>query len=214
MDILYSHLLAAIANSNVPQYRLVWFDGKQWRQQQVTQRVTPLVYEGTKMIPIARPRLVINEKEGSARWLIFTEMKNRAVKSSMAVTDNVESGKWMFSDLTDFSVEAWEPSHDTELWKSRRQLHLFVQKNGTRRRRKNLVEQEPTSVYVLEKIKCNGTIKLNNMKRYYLTALLGLYCQWLIPRLPLRNLKRFRVIDKVNAYWQQNNPKHGRSFLG
>ncbi len=26
------------ANSNVPQYRLVWFDGKQWRQQQVTQR--------------------------------------------------------------------------------------------------------------------------------------------------------------------------------
>ena len=58
----------------------------------------------------------------------------------------------MFSDLTDFSVEAWEPSHDTELWKSRRQLHLFVQKTGQGDGERT-VEQEPTSVYVLEKIK-------------------------------------------------------------
>jgi len=30
-------------------------------------------------------------------------------------------------DLTNFSVEAWEPSHDTELWKNRHQLDIYVQ---------------------------------------------------------------------------------------
>ena len=142
------------ANSNVPQYRLVWFDGKQWRQQQVTQRVTPFSLSGggTKMIPIARPRLVINEKGGKCKVAYIYRDEERGSKVSMAVTDNVESGKWMFSDLTDFSVEAWEPSHDTELWKSRRQLHLFVQKTAQGDGEKT-VEQEPTSVYVLEKIK-------------------------------------------------------------
>ena len=104
------------------------------------------------MIPIARPRLVINEKGGKCKVAYIYRDEERGSKVSMAVTDNVESGKWMFSDLTDFSVESWEPSHDTELWKSRRQLHLFVQKTAQGDGEKT-VEQEPTSVYVLEKIK-------------------------------------------------------------
>ena len=31
------------------------------------------------------------------------------------------------TDMTDFSVDAWEPSHDLNLWNQRRQLHVFVQ---------------------------------------------------------------------------------------
>ena len=51
------------------------------------------------------------------------------------------------------------------------------------------------------------------MKRYYLTALL----LWAIlsvaySQASFTKSETLRVIDKVNAYWQQNNPKHGRSF--
>ncbi|MCD7936684.1 MAG: BNR repeat-containing protein, partial [Tannerellaceae bacterium] len=53
------------ADSEVPQYRLVYFDGEKWRQQQVSNRVTPFSLSGggTKQIPISRPRLVIKETE-------------------------------------------------------------------------------------------------------------------------------------------------------
>ena len=49
------------ADSDVPQYRLVWFDGFNWKQNKVSQRTTPFSLSGggTKMIPIARPRLVV-----------------------------------------------------------------------------------------------------------------------------------------------------------
>ncbi|MGL5273719.1 MAG: hypothetical protein ACRC8J_09620, partial [Phocaeicola sp.] len=52
-------------------------------------------------------------------------------------------------DLTDFPVHAWEPSLDSELWKKKQQLHIFVQEthqgDGER-----TVNTEPTPVYVLE----------------------------------------------------------------
>ena len=43
---------------------------------------------------------------------------------------NTKLIRWDYSDLTDFSVESWEPSYDTELWKMSQQLHIFVQKMG------------------------------------------------------------------------------------
>lgn len=53
------------------------------------------------------------------------------------------------ADLTDFPVGAWEPGIDSELWKAKKQLHVFVQKtyqgDGER-----TVDAEPTPVYVLE----------------------------------------------------------------
>ena len=59
------------------------------------------------------------------------------------------ANKWLYTDLTDFSVDAWEPSHDTELWKKQRKLHLFVQhtRQGDGER---TAEIDPQMVYVLE----------------------------------------------------------------
>ena len=67
----------------------------------------------------------------------------------MAHAADVAYSKWKISDLTPFSVDAWEPSYDSELWKEKRQLHLFVQhsKQGDGER---TVESEPQPVYVLE----------------------------------------------------------------
>jgi len=139
------------ANSKIPQYRLVWFDGIKWQQQQVSQRKTPFSLSGggTKRIPIARPRLVIDETEGKKKAYYIFRDEERGSKVSMAYTDDLLSKEWQYSDLTDFPVNAWEPSHDTELWKNSRQLHLFVQQTeqGDGEKTTNL---KPQTVYVLE----------------------------------------------------------------
>ncbi len=134
-------------NSDIPQYRLVWHDGHKWYVRQVSKRHTPFSLKGggTKMIPIARPRIVVN---GSEAFYIFRDTE-RGSRVSLMYTPDVAAGEWTASDLTDFSVEAWEPSHDTELWKQKRRLHLFVQhtKQGDG---EHVLEYPSQLVYVLE----------------------------------------------------------------
>ena len=134
-------------DSEIPQYRMIWHDGKEWNNYQVMERKTPfsLVGGGTKMIPIARPRIAV---DGEKVWYIFRDQE-RGSKVSIAYTDHVASGEWTVSDLTDFSVDAWEPTYDTELWKEKKQLNLFVQttRQGDGER---TIETEPQMVYVLE----------------------------------------------------------------
>ena len=133
--------------SDVPQYRIVKKKKKTWKYRQVTDRKTPFSLKGggTKMIPVARPRIVVEDKE---IFYIFRD-EERGSRVSMAHTTDVSHGKWSVTDLTDFSVDAWEPSHDTELWKERRKLHLFVQhtRQGDGER---TAEIEPQMIYVLE----------------------------------------------------------------
>lgn len=134
-------------DSEVPQYRLVWYDGKQWQSQQVSDRKTPFSLKGggTKMIPIARPRMVV---DGKKAYYVFRD-EERGSKVSMYYTDDIHQGKWEVKDLTDFAVNAWEPSHDSELWKMKKNLHLFVQdtRQGDGERQ---VNTEAHPVYVLE----------------------------------------------------------------
>lgn len=135
------------ADSEVPQYRVVWNDGTRWNMRQVMERKQPFSLKGggTKMIPIARPRIVV---EGDKAYFVFRDAE-RGSKVSLAYTDDLKQGEWQVKDLTDFSVEAWEPSLDTELWKQRKELHLFVQVTYQGDGEKT-VDQAPTPVYVLE----------------------------------------------------------------
>jgi len=93
----------------------------------------------------ARPRIVV---EGGEVFYIFRD-EERGSRVSMAHASDVGISKWTITDLTDFSVDAWEPSHDTELWKKQRKLHLFVQhtRQGDGER---TAEIDPQMVYVLE----------------------------------------------------------------
>lgn len=135
------------ADSDIPQYRIVWHDGLQWKNRQVSQRKSPFSLKGggTKMIPIARPRIVVDKGE---IYYIFRD-KERGSRVSIAYTRDIATAEWKFFDLTDFSVDAWEPSHDTELWKQKKKLHLFVQhtKQGDGERSVDFPAQP---VYVLE----------------------------------------------------------------
>lgn len=134
-------------NDSIPQYRIVWNDGQAWHQQQVSQRQIPFSLSGggTKMIPIARPRVAI---DGSEAWYIVRDVE-RGSRVSLYHTFDLSAGQWELSDLTDFSVDAWEPSFDTELWKAQRHLHLYVQcvHQGDG---ETIVEGDPTPIYILE----------------------------------------------------------------
>lgn len=139
------------SESDIPQYRLVWFDGANWQQQQVSERVTPFSLSGggTKMIPISRPQLAIEENRG--RNVIYYLFRDAERQSRVSVAKKVlgaYSG-WEISDLTNFSVDAWEPSFDTELWRNKQKLHIYVQRSsqGDGEKTTNL-ESQP--VYVLE----------------------------------------------------------------
>lgn len=135
------------AKSEVPQYRVVWHDGRKWQSRQISDRRAPfsLAGGGTKMIPIARPRMVVDGRRG---YYLFRDAE-RGSRVSIYTTRNIRRGRWQVRDLTSFAVDAWEPSHDAELWKGQKRLHLFVQAthqgDGER-----TVESQPTMVYVLE----------------------------------------------------------------
>lgn len=135
------------ADSDVPQYRLVWHDGDKWQSRQVGERTQPfsLAGGGTKMIPIARPRMVVDGDD------IFYLMRDaeRGSKVTLAHTSGGAGGDWTLTDLTDFSVDAWEPSIDTELWKQQRKLHVFVQPT-VQGDGETTIQNGPQPVYVLE----------------------------------------------------------------
>lgn len=137
------------ADSQVPQYRIVWHDGNDWKHKAISNRQTPFSLSGggTKMIPISRPRVVA---DGDFIGVIFRDQE-RGSKVSMASTNSGPEGEWTVADLTDFSVDAWEPSLDSDLWRKQHKLHIFVQQTAQGDGEKT-VDISATPVYVLEAI--------------------------------------------------------------
>ncbi len=137
------------ADSNIPQFHLVRFDSGEWKTMNLRFRkeAFSLSGGGTKCIPISRPQIVVKKKGSKTIFYLIFRDEERDSKVSMAKIS--ESGKCKITDLTDFAVDLWEPSFDTELWKEKGILHLFVQKveqvdaEGT-------AQAEPQMVNVLE----------------------------------------------------------------
>ncbi len=113
--------------SPVPQYHLLYLDGGKWRQLDLDFRHTPFSLGGlgTKAIPVARPQVMVSQKSAAA-WLVFRDAE-RGSKVSVASIPDLRRPRWTVRDLGPASVGAWEPSFDTELWRRRGELHLFVQ---------------------------------------------------------------------------------------
>lgn len=136
------------SDSNVPQYRLVWNDGKNWRAEKVGERKTPFSLSGggTKMIPISRPRIVSDGKEA---YYIFRDAE-RGSRVTVAHTPELGKEAWAVKDMTDFSVDAWEPSLDINLWNDSRKLDIFVQTTHQGDGERIAADSESTTpVYVL-----------------------------------------------------------------
>lgn len=138
-------------DSSVPQYRLVWLEGKEWKMQHVSHREMPFSLSGggTKKIPISRPQIVMKNKGGKAHFYYIFRDEERGNTVSVATKQDLGESKWKITDLTDFTVGAWEPTYDTELWREEHKLHLFVQHTDQGDGEKTSLLL-PQPVYILE----------------------------------------------------------------
>lgn len=131
---------------SVPQFRLVEHDGTAWQMSTVGRRTKPFSLSGggTKMIPISRPRLVA---DGDEVFYIFRDAE-RGSRVSLAHRADADS-PWTVTDLTSYSVGAWEPSLDPTLWREQKKLHIFVQPT-TQGDGERATDAPPTMVGILE----------------------------------------------------------------
>ena len=117
-------------DSEVPQYHIVYNDGKRWNDLNLNFRKTPFSLKGvgTKRIPISRPQVIARTNRKSTDLYLLFRDEERSEKVSVAICKDVKKNRWKIHDLTDFSVGSWEPSYDTELWREKKELNIFVQK--------------------------------------------------------------------------------------
>jgi len=139
------------SSTTIPQYHMVYKIGDYWQSASLGFRKTAfsLGGTGTKRIPISRPQIIAWNKGGRQLAAIIFRDTERSDKVSIAVNNNLQSAHWQVSDLNSESVGEWEPTYDTELWKDKKVLSLFVQK-VTQVDGEGKASIPPTNVQVLE----------------------------------------------------------------
>ncbi|WP_448699339.1 BNR repeat-containing protein [Mucilaginibacter sp. AW1-3] len=115
--------------AEAPQYQLIYNDGTKWITKTISNRITTfsLAGGGTKRIPISRPQIMMDTKDGQTKAIVIYRDEERGSKVTAATCANILNAPWVFKDLTTESVGSWEPSYDTELWRSKKILNLFVE---------------------------------------------------------------------------------------
>lgn len=116
--------------NHIPQYHLIYKNGKSWQIYNTAFRHTAFSLSGmgTKHIPISRPQIISwNKKDKQCAAIIFRD-EERGNKVSAAICNNLQKMNWNVVDLSSGDEGSWEPSYDTELWKKKYILHLFVEK--------------------------------------------------------------------------------------
>lgn len=118
--------------SSVPQFRLVYFDGKAWQTSQVSNRTTPFTLSGggTKRIPISRPQVVVDPQGRRTMAIVIYRDIERGSPATAAICDDVSRCSWKYRDLSEKSLGMWEPTFDQALWNAKRELHIFAQNIG------------------------------------------------------------------------------------
>ncbi|WP_229519392.1 BNR repeat-containing protein [Massilia rhizosphaerae] len=116
-------------DSRVPQYRIVRRTAAGWQVTTLGFRHTPfsLAGGGTKAIPIARPQIMIDSTRPRPAGVLVFRDAERGNKVSVVTITDFDRPTWSIRDLDEASVGAWEPTFDTELWRDKGELDLFVQ---------------------------------------------------------------------------------------
>jgi hypothetical protein len=138
-------------DSNVPQFRVIRYAAQQWESFNPGFRRIgfSLSGGGTKSIPISRPQIFVKGKGDKTEVHLLFRDAERGSKVSIASSQSLNSNKWIVSDIFQQNVGAWEPSFDTELWRTGKKLNVFVQKviqvDG-----EGVAQATPEMVYVLD----------------------------------------------------------------
>jgi hypothetical protein len=120
----------ADSGTNVPQYHLIYKKGSKWQVYNTAFRKMSfsLSGTGTKHIPISRPQIISWNKNNKQKAAIIFRDEERGNKVSVAICSDLDKMKCHILDLSSEDEGSWEPSYDTELWKQKHLLHLFVEK--------------------------------------------------------------------------------------
>jgi hypothetical protein len=134
-----------------PQYFVIHHDGAAWRTEQVSRRRAPFSLSGggSKAIPMSRPQAFAMSRNGRPSvGMIFRDVERQS-RVSMAYCEDLAKPQWQVRDLTNFSVQFWEPSYDHVRWQRDGVVDLFVQRSG-QGDAETLQAVEPQTAYVLE----------------------------------------------------------------
>lgn len=117
------------SDSAIPQYHLIYNTNNAWKTRNLDFRKTPFSLSGggTKQIPISRPQILVKGKGAKASVLLIFRDEERGNKVSALSLKNMQA-KWNVFDLNTEDVGSWEPTYDTELWRKKFRLNLFVQR--------------------------------------------------------------------------------------
>jgi hypothetical protein len=136
-------------DDSITNYHLIYYDGKEFQDITVGNRKTDFQLSGigTLSIPISRPRLITDGK----KIYFFCRDKEQGSKIAVYYTTITKKGlkPFRFENITQDSYEAWEPCLDTELWKTHKKIHLFVQKTF-QKNNEGIRDEKPTMIKVLE----------------------------------------------------------------
>lgn len=110
---------------SIPQYHIIYNKAGNWVTINTGFRKTAfsLSGAGTKRIPISRPQIITVKN----KVIVLFRDAERGNKVSAAINANSNFDEWQVVHLNATDVGSWEPSYDSELWKAKKQLHLFVQ---------------------------------------------------------------------------------------
>ncbi|HYO08663.1 MAG TPA: BNR repeat-containing protein [Tepidisphaeraceae bacterium] len=135
----------------VPQYFVIHHDGRAWKTVQATQRKTPFSLSGggSKAIPISRPQVFATSAGGKTSVGMIFRDAERDSRVSLAHCPDLSAPQWNVRDLTDFTVQFWEPSYDHVRWTRDGVLNLYVQRSG-QGDAETLQAVEPQTAQVLE----------------------------------------------------------------
>lgn len=112
-------------SDSIPQYKIVYKRKGKWRLKETHfhKETFSLGGGGTKSIPIARPKVLVDNK---TIYLLFRD-EERNNKITLAAS-KICKDRWALTDVSESGVGQWEPNYDDSLWKSTKQLHIFSQK--------------------------------------------------------------------------------------
>jgi BNR repeat-containing family member len=116
-------------DNSIPQYHVVFKTNGTWQTQNLAFRKTAFSLSGmgTKRIPVSRPQIVVWGKNKTTAAAVIFRDEERGNVVSVSVNRNMRKSKWTVKDIVNIPVGSWEPTYDTELWKDKKRLNLFVQ---------------------------------------------------------------------------------------
>lgn len=149
-DNIYIATYFRAVDDSCTNFQLLYSENGIWKHSSISQRSLDfnLAGMGSRSIPISRPLVLVsaNEKSNEIHVIYRDEEHGNKICLSSAYLENMN---WHLQDIGYYSVNRWEPSFDTELWKHKQQLHVFMQNVG-QGQAETTIEMKPQMVSVLE----------------------------------------------------------------